>query len=90
MFDYLKQYVEPFGNDFNQFYCVNQDEIFNAESRMKCSFPEELKLFYEEIGFGFISRDINFFNRIMSPSDIADFMCDDELYDYVDKTIYGR
>ena len=88
MYDYLKPYIEPQGNANYQFYPVSQDEILEAEKRMEMAFPSQLKEFYQDIGYGFFNGDQFNINRIMSPSDIADFMCNDEPYDCIDKSIY--
>lgn len=71
-------------------YDVTSEEIKNAEERMGFLFPESLKAFYCEVGYGFIKTSPNFINRIMSPSDIADFICESEEYEYVDKSIYNE
>ncbi|WP_326493211.1 SMI1/KNR4 family protein [Clostridium estertheticum] len=63
--------------------------MVNAENRMKRKFPNELKLFYQEIGYGFLCKDDKIHtNRIMHPSDIANFYCEDEVYSYVDRDLY--
>ena len=69
-------------------YEVTKEDIQNAEERMGFTFPETLNAFYNEIGFGFVKSSSNFINRIMSPTDIADFVCNSEEYEYVDKSIY--
>ncbi len=52
--------------------------------------PSSIRDFYCEAGYGFIKTDVNFYNRIMAPGEIADFMCDSEEYGYVDKSIYDE
>ncbi len=88
MYDYLKDYIEPEGNNYNHFYPVSQDEIIKAEKRIQIVFPAELINFYNEVGYGFLSSDKYYINRIMSPTDIADFMCNEEPYDCIDRSIY--
>ena len=49
-----------------------------------------MKIFYTEIGYGFFLGDKNFINRLMPPSDIADYVCGEDIYEYVDKSFYGE
>ena len=96
-FEFLKEYVddEKQNNKVKHnekrhiFYKVERSDIDNAEIRMGRKFPDELKLFYLEIGYGFLCKeDKTHTNRIMHPSDIADFYCEDEVYSYVDRDLY--
>lgn len=73
-----------------EFYKLEEEEIKNAEERLGYSFPTILRAFYSEVGYGFIKGSPSFINRIMAPDDVADFMCDDEKYQYVDKSIYSE
>lgn len=57
---------------------------------MQIAFPAELTDFYNEVGYGFLSSDKYCFNRIMSPTDIADFICNEEPYDCMDKSFYDE
>ncbi len=78
-------------NDKNvKLFDVTSEEIEKAEERMGFLFPKSLKAFYCEVGYGFVKTSPNFINRIMSPSDIADFICDDEQYEYIDKSLYDE
>lgn len=78
-------------NDINyEFYKVEEEDIKVAEERMGFSFPTMLKVFYREVGYGFIKGSPSFINRIMEPNDVADFMCEDEEYQFVDRTIYNE
>ena len=87
MFEFIS---DRFQNQRNfVFYKVNDSEITNSEKRMGMKFPASLAIFYREIGYGFIKGEPYFINRIMAPDDIADFVCGEEEYAYVDKSIYG-
>lgn len=92
-FRFLKEYIVDKPQSTNEkrhiFYSVEQNEVINAENRMGNNFPNELKEFYSEIGYGFLCKDDKVHtNRIMHPSDIADFYCEDEVYSYVDRDLY--
>lgn len=92
-FQFLKEYIVDISENNNEkrhiFYSIEQSEIINAENRIGREFPSELKEFYSEIGYGFLCKeDKTHTNRIMHPSDIADFYCEDEVYNYVDRDLY--
>lgn len=88
MYETFKSNVEK-RNDLI-FYEVSEEAIRDAEKRMGFRFPKSLETFYREIGYGFIKGSPNFINRIMAPEDIADFVCDSEEYEFVDKSIYDE
>lgn len=85
---FLEKYIfEP--NDENRFtskhsfFNVNEAEIIKAEKRIGMAFPEELRQFYLQVGYGFLCRqDKNFIDRIMDPSSVADFILGEERYEY--------
>jgi len=92
-FSLFKEYIVDGQQSNNEkrhiFYKVDNKQIESAEARMKNKFPSELKEFYIEIGYGFLCKnDKTHTNRIMDPSDIADFYCGDEVYNYVDRDLY--
>lgn len=87
MYEYLKHYIERSSKN-NMFYKVNDQDIKDAENRMKLSLPDCIKIFYKEVGYGFLMGDKNYINRIMAPDDIADYVCNENIYEYVDKSIY--
>ena len=71
------------------FYRIDENEVTNAENIMTKKFPSQLKEFYLEIGYGFLCKDDKMHtNRLMHPSDIADYYCKDEVYNYVDRDLY--
>lgn len=90
MYEYLKKYVESNIDERNLFFKVTEEEIKQAEERMKFKFPNSIKIFYEEIGYGFLGKNANYINRIMAPDDIADYVCGNDIYEYVDKSIYNE
>lgn len=62
---------------------VTIEEINNAEKEMNRKFPESLKEFYLEIGWGYFEDEDKIFrNLLMSPRDIADFYCEKGNYVY--------
>ena len=91
---FLKNYVVKDNEGINQrhiIYPVDMKEVVNAESIMNKSFPNELREFYKNVGYGFICKDDKFHtNRIMNPSDIADYYCENEVYSYVDRDLYNE
>lgn len=86
MYDFVKEHMQE-GENLT-FHKVSEQEILDAEKRMGFSFPPSLREFYLEIGYGFLKNTPNFINRIMEPSDVADFVCLEEEYMYVDRSIY--
>lgn len=91
-FDYFRKYIIENKTDENArhiFYKVNEIDVSTAESLIGYNFPEELKAFYNEIGYGFVCKDDNLrIDRIMHPQDIADFILGDDVYEFIDKSIY--
>lgn len=59
--------------DENKFYPVSEDEVKEVESSINLPIPKELKKFYQEFGYGFISGTEGNINRIMDPYSIRDF-----------------
>lgn len=92
-FEFLTEYIVNNMQSENEkkhiFYSINKSEITDAENRMQIEFPSQLKEFYFQIGYGFLCKDDKTHtNRIMEPDDIADFYCEDEIYEYVDRDLY--
>lgn len=90
MYEYLKERLESNVDEMNLFFKVTEEEIELAEARMKIKFPNSIKNFYREIGYGFLGRNRYYINRIMAPDDIADYVCGNDVYEYVDKSIYNE
>ena len=57
----------------NKFYAVESSRITEAQTELGIIFPKDLKCFYEEIGYGFLSSRMDNFNRIMDPNSICEF-----------------
>jgi antitoxin YxxD len=83
MFEIFKRFVGKNAGP-NRFWPVDQNQIDEAESRTGIAFPCELRAFYAEVGSGFWARgnsdrawDRSLVNRILSPRDVADLLCDD-------------
>jgi hypothetical protein len=56
------------------FFKVEPKEIAETEDRIGILLPNELKAFYNDVGYGFICVGKSVYvNRIISPSEIADF-----------------
>lgn len=57
MFEYLKRYIteEEFANNNEKhvFYKVTKEDIILAEKRIEKKFPNDLHIFYKEIGYGY-------------------------------------
>ncbi|MFW2503373.1 SMI1/KNR4 family protein [Clostridium diolis] len=87
--EYIVDKVESSNDKRHIFYRIDKNEVTKAENRMINNFPSQLKEFYLEIGYGFLCKDDRTHtNRLMHPSDIADFYCEDEVYNYVDRDLY--
>lgn len=57
----------------SKFYSLNEDIIIEAEKEMGIIFPEELRSFYIQIGYGFLNTKRDNFNRIMDPYSVCEF-----------------
>ena len=60
-------------NKGNRFYTVNAESVKKAQEDLGIILPDELRKFYEQIGYGFLSSEEENFNRIMDPSSLCDF-----------------
>ncbi|UZJ79355.1 SMI1/KNR4 family protein [Fictibacillus sp. KU28468] len=65
-FDSIKEQVG------NEFYPVSEKEIEEAESNLGLKFPNDLREFLLEVGYGFLKKSDNNINRIMGPASIRD------------------
>lgn len=83
-YEYLKKFVNNTNETGNKFYSLKEDEIKLAEKSLSIVFPDQLKDFYKEIGYGFLDtpHDLiegqNFYNtnRINSPDMIEEILCE--------------
>ncbi len=78
MFGFLKEYVvsKEFekNNKKHVFYKLNSDRVEKAEKELEIQFPEEIKRFYAEIGYGdFYDKNKTDINLFMSPQQIVDY-----------------
>ena len=85
-YEYLKEFLPPHpeydGTNRNWFYPVEEKSIGEAEKRIGFDFPNQLKAFYREIGYGslYAPHDITdgyqtfLSNKIFPPSMVADIM----------------
>ncbi len=83
-YDYLKKYVNKSiaNGKENSFYPFDLERIENCEKKLKQTFPEELKEFWREIGYGFFrssdpEKGINqndWTNRFATPDDIMEIL----------------
>jgi antitoxin YxxD len=69
----------------NRFWPIDKNQIDEAESRMGVTFPPDLRVFFTEVGSGFWAQGIadaewdrSLVNRLPSPGQIADLVCDDQ------------
>ena len=57
----------------NKFYSLKKDAVDKAQEDLGIILPKELKEFYEEIGYGFLNSEEDYFNRIMDPQSLCEF-----------------
>ena len=74
MFTNIKNYFDA--------YEVNEQEIVNAEKYMKIQFPNDLKNFYMEVGYGFVKNEEGAINRLIDPLGCADIRLRTDIYEY--------
>lgn len=55
------------------FYAVNKEKVLEAQKNMGVIIPDDLLVFYDEVGYGFLASKEDYFNRIMDPNSICDF-----------------
>ena len=67
----------------NDFYPIEEAQIIKAEDKMGLKFPEELRAFYKEVGYGFISdgSDDCGINRLMAPLGCASIRLREDYYE---------
>lgn len=67
----------------HDFQNVPVNLISDSETRLGFNFPNELKLFYSQVGCGFIKgSQTDNFNRVMDPSSIADVVLREDIYEF--------
>jgi len=85
----MGQYDFVRSSDKIRIFPIGENEIENAEKRINFMFPEELRCFYSEIGYGFILGSKSFSSLIMSPNLVAAYICSEDPYEYVDRSVYS-
>lgn len=70
-------------NEANIFYPLDVTKIAKAEKKMKVKFPKELRDFYEQVGYGFISDGTHDcgINRLIDPLGCADIRLRESYYE---------
>ncbi|HDX9632023.1 TPA: SMI1/KNR4 family protein [Bacillus cereus] len=75
-FDFIK-------NSHHKFFKLQENELIVAEERLGFAFPNELRSFYLEVGYGFIKgNNVDAINRIMDPDTIADITLREGIYEF--------
>ncbi len=85
MFEQFKKFVDPNARPDrskpNKFWPVPEADILEAERLMGSRFPETLRRFYQEIGYGFFIQGIEnekadrfLINRLVDPRSVADMV----------------
>ena len=72
-----------FRNSHHKFFKLQENELIVAEERLGFAFPNELRNFYLEVGYGFIKgNNVDAINRIMDPDTIADITLREGIYEF--------
>lgn len=75
-FDFIK-------NSQHKFFKLQENELIVAEERLGFAFPNELRNFYLEVGYGFIKgNNADAINRLMDPDTIADITLREGIYEF--------
>ncbi|EJQ93938.1 hypothetical protein IGW_02651 [Bacillus cereus ISP3191] len=70
-------------NSHHKFFKLQENELIVAEERLGFAFPNELRKFYLEVGYGFIKgNNVDAINRIMDPDTIADITLREGIYEF--------
>lgn len=62
-------------------YHVEENEIMVAEKRMGITFPDDLRKFYKEVGYGFVNNELGAINRLIDPLGCADIRLREDVYE---------
>lgn len=94
-YEYLKKYMLNYNEESNpkrnNFYKIKQSEIETYEKLIKSKFPESLKEFWLEIGYGNLTTpavhdddyECSADNIILPPEIVADILINKEESDYI-------
>jgi hypothetical protein len=85
MFEQFKKFVDstapPDRSKPNKFWPVPESDILEAEHLIGARFPETLRRFYQEIGYGFFTQGVEndkadrfLINRLVDPASVADML----------------
>lgn len=66
----------------NKFFGLEEKELLEAEKRLGFELPSELREFYLQVGYGFITGENNGINRMMDPCTIADITLREDIYEF--------
>lgn len=69
-------------NPENSFYPLNLKDIEQVEKELGLTFPNELRQFYLEIGYGFFKGSEYQINRLMDPGSVRDFRLRADDYEF--------
>ena len=93
--DFLKAFVVNNEREKNNkrhiFYKLSEDTVEKAEKELCMKFPEQLKRFYAEIGYGyFCDKEKTDINLLMSPQHIVDYYKGNGNYAYAEDREFVR
>ncbi len=78
-FEYLEPYIDIDDASSNRFISLTLMDVEEEENRLGFKFPDQLRKFYLEIGYGFFSHTHDrkivqdcYANRLMDPTSVAD------------------
>ena len=81
-YEYLKKYINldnPDREISTSFFPITEEEVIEAEKRLGFRFPEQLRNFYMEIGYGFFESNHDrsviqkdWPNRLLDPASLVD------------------
>ncbi len=69
-------------SDIFEAYKVEHNEIVDAEKKMGISFPQDLRRFYKEVGYGFVNNEFGAINRLIDPLGCSDIRLREDMYEY--------
>lgn len=91
-FVFFEKYVVPEGTlvhcDDCKYclYPLKEEDVLLAEQKLSIKFPEDLREFYLEIGYGYVGQDEpDFMNEIMHPLEIVKLKNGEDFYENMDR-----
>jgi hypothetical protein len=65
---------EQYNNDaIGTFFSLDEGAVREGEQKLGFAFPEQLKIFYRQVGYGFLNSKIDGINRLMDPKSVVQF-----------------